>query len=349
MPPKREEPSQERVLLPHLEFQDRAAVVEQLLYGLADPLGDHPPRLGEREAHADRGRRVVRQLPRRAPHVVLHGEACRHLEARVLSRQQLGLAHPVHAEDAYRVPVARPGDRVPATGVEEEAVRLDDADLVRVAADGEVPAADGVPLAQGLLEHLERFRALAGQRPGEHSLDRAEGQREVEFQFAAGRRCRAREREAREAAEATGRAVEQREVPLRQRDACEAPVGPARRLRRTKLEVRQVERALREAVARGGLVTRLPRQLDRLDLDAERPQLVLVALELPAHRLGGRLGLAERRPVVGDVLEDVLAGHREAVLQQVGDQIEPAGGLGLRHWPSAPVRQSRGHHRRRTT
>ena len=39
----------------------------------------------------------------------------------------------------------------------------------------------------------------------------------------------------------------------------------------------------------------------------------------------------------------------EAVLEQLGDEVEPAGGLGLRHGKSAPVGRSRQPHRRRTT
>src|SRR3989440_12655380 len=71
-----------------------------------------------------------------------------------------------------------------------------------------------------------------------------------------------------------------------------------------------------------------------LDHDAEGFQLLLVALELAAHGFARLvIGLEPLGLVVVHLAENLLAGHRIVVIEEEGEEVEPALGLGHRGIP----------------
>src|SRR5437870_10351059 len=103
-----------------------------------------------------------------------------------------------------------------------------------------------------------------------------------------------------------------------------APAG--RNLEIREVEVPGLQEISLDLLAR---VTRHDLLLEWLDRDAERLEVALVALELAAYRLARLFGAAGPvRLVVLHLAQDLLAGYRIVVIEEEGEEVEPALGLG---------------------
>ena len=110
---------------------------------------------------------------------------------------------------------------------------------------------------------------------------------------------------------------------------------------RAHFQVRQIEVARLQEV-RLDLLSCMARRhfaFEGLDHDAERLQLFLVALELATHRLAGLIVAPEPVGlVVVHLAQDLLARDRICPVEEEGEEVEPALGLGHDLIPGSPAR-----------
>src|SRR5207247_7755275 len=113
-------------------------------------------------------------------------EIARDGEFRLGTLDRRDILHPVQPEHAHRVALARAADAVPVTPGEHQPVRLDDALLLGVPADGVVAAAHGVALLHSPTQQREVLVRLGWRGLNERPLLVAYAQfRDVERHLAA--------------------------------------------------------------------------------------------------------------------------------------------------------------------
>ena len=178
--------------------------------------------------------------------------------------------------------------------------------------------------------------AVVSQGCREGPFDRLGGKREIELELPARGFRGAGERELLALGQALSGAVEECQLLFRERETCEAVVRGVVLCRAGRqLEVWEIEATGSQPIARARLVLRCVGERDRINLDTERAELVLVPLEHPAGGLHGAgiafPALAASNAVARDRREDLFPRHRVAVMEQEGDQVEPPGGLGGGH------------------
>src|SRR5437764_3162525 len=117
------------------------------------------------------------------------------------------------------------------------------------------------------------------------------------------------------------------------------PAAPAH-LEIGQIEVPRLQKVRLDLLAS---VIRNDSVFERLDHHAEGFQLLLVALELAAHGFARLVvGLEPLSLVVVHLAQNLLARDRIAVLEEEGEEVEPALGLGHRGIPGLRARARRG-------
>src|SRR2546426_12631553 len=279
-------------------------------------------------------RLVFGQLPRRSVQVIADPDRFRYCEVALLALDEGDVLHAVYAKPPHRGALARAPDAVPVSPGEHQPVGLDDALLFLVAADRVVAAADRAALLHRPAQGGELL--VEGRRRGldESALLLPDARfRKVERQFPERRSRGAAQRRVCELGDPLGGATQHGELVRFQSHLGEVVRTARRPGARTagaaNREIGEVEVFGSEEVGLDLLVLVGRDDFVHCERHAQLAQLALVALELAAGGFAPRRGTGV--PVlfvIRDLAQDLLARHRKAVVEEEGDEVEPALGLG---------------------
>jgi len=206
--------------------------------------------------------------------------------------------------------------------IEKEPVRLQHARRLDITSDGVVIAPYALIIRDRRLQHREHPLGFRAHRLGKDSFHSKRRDRQVERELPARRGRGVRKWKLTMLHDARGGAVEQGQVVFTELNRGDARIGSIGDGVRRDLDIRKVEVTGGETIAVLRFVVRRMRQGNGFDVDAECAQLVLVALELPAGALEGRLIVA-RGTVALYRRKDLPPFHRGPVGEKKREQFQP--------------------------